>query len=78
MAVNVRVVSRDLGSKSNSEAQNREFRKMLSIFRKAVTDSGCITLWKQKQTYESPGEKRRRKKKECAANKRKEEMRRNG
>jgi ribosomal protein S21 len=72
MAVNVRVVARELGARSSQNDRDREFKKMLSIFRKAVTDSGVITLYKQKQFFESPGEKRRRKLKESGANRRRE------
>jgi hypothetical protein len=77
MVVNVRVVSRDLGSRASTADKDREFRKMLSIFRKAVMDSGCIQLWKQKQTFESKGEKARRKRKESIIAKRKERGNRN-
>ena len=73
MAVNVRVIARDLGAKADRSDRDREFKKMLSIFRKAVTDNGCVALYKQKQTFESPGEKRRRKRKENRANHRRKD-----
>jgi ribosomal protein S21 len=72
MAVNVRVMSRDLGSRASESEKDREFKRMLSIFRKAVMDSGCIQLWKEKQTFESKGEKTRRKRKEAVLARRKE------
>jgi ribosomal protein S21 len=72
MAVNVRVVSRDLGPRASESEKDREFKRMLSIFRKAVTDNGCIQLWKQKQTFESRGDKARRKRKEAVLARRKE------
>jgi ribosomal protein S21 len=78
MAVNVRVVARELGARAGQSDRDREFKKMLSIFRKAVTDSDVITLYKQKQFFESQGEKRRRKMKESVANRRREKGNPNG
>ena len=71
MAVNVRVVSRASSSASVAE-KDRDFKKMFSIFRKAVMDNGCLQLWREKQTFESKGDKVRRKKKESVLVRRKE------
>ncbi len=47
---------------------------MFSAFKKQCNEAGILTQWKQKQFYESKGEKRRRKAKETAANVKKEEL----
>lgn len=71
MTVNVRVVSR-LDGRASKRDRDNEFKKMLSVFRKGVTDSGVMNLYKEKQEYESKGEKRRRKMKESKLNRNKD------
>ena len=60
--------------KKNKEEKERAFRGMLGAFKKQCNEAGVLAQWKQKQFYESKGEKRRRKAKEMAANFKKEEL----
>ena len=60
MAVNCRAVLRPELGRSSEES----FKILLGKFRKKMTDSGIMTLWKKHQYYESKGESRRRKRKE--------------
>jgi ribosomal protein S21 len=53
------------------------FRKCLSIFKKAVTDSGVLQELKMREFNETPGQKRRRKKKESDAYRRNLEKKNN-
>ena len=72
MAVNCRVVSKETGK---SDEDN--FKIMLGKFRKKMSDTGIMTLWKEYQYYESKGERRRRKKKESDSKRRKETRKNN-
>lgn len=53
----------------------KTFKQLLGLFRKRVNESGVLTIYKEKQYYESKGEKRRRKKREMEHNARKERVR---
>jgi ribosomal protein S21 len=55
--VRAKVVNEDPNSTKN-------FRSLLSAFKKKVTNAGIISECKRREYFESPGEKRRRKKKE--------------
>jgi len=59
MVVNCRVYLRN-----NGQSKEEAFQGMLKAFRTKLADCGCITEYKRKQSYESPGQKRRRKLKE--------------
>jgi ribosomal protein S21 len=48
---------------------------MLSVFKRQVNESGILSEYKQRQYYESPGEKRKRKKKESEIELQKEKIR---
>lgn len=69
----VRVEAKPLHPNASFAEKERNFKIMFSIFKKAVNDSGILTRYKEKQTYESPGQKRRRKNKEAALQRRKED-----
>lgn len=71
----VRVELRDPGSNASYEEKDRAFRSMLAVFKRRVNESGIISLYKERQYYESPGEKRRRKRKENAVERQKEKLR---
>ena len=60
----VKVFQKNLSSNASSTEKEIAFKKMFSIFKKAVVDAGILQEYKKKEFYESPGEKRRRKKKE--------------
>jgi ribosomal protein S21 len=49
-----------------------KFKILLGKFRKRVNDIGILTTWKEKQFFESKGEKRRRKRKEAALQRKKD------
>jgi len=48
------------------DEREKAFKTMLAIFKKRVSEAGIISEYKQRQSYESKGEKARRKKKESA------------
>jgi ribosomal protein S21 len=60
----VKVYLKDLPHNASASDREIAFKKMFSIFKKAVVDAGILQEYKKRESYESPGEKRRRKKKE--------------
>jgi len=60
----VKVYQKDLSPNAGYQDREFAFKKMFSIFKKAVVDAGILQEYKKREFYESPGEKRRRKKKE--------------
>jgi len=52
--------------------RERAFRTMLSIFKRQVNEIGILAEYKERQYYESPGQKRKRKRKEAGIERRKE------
>jgi ribosomal protein S21 len=60
----VKVFQKNLSPNASMAEKEIAFKKMFSIFKKAVVDSGILQEYKKREFYESPGEKRRRKKKE--------------
>ena len=48
---------------------------MLSHFKRQVNDLGILSEYKERQYYESPGEKRKRKRKESQIERQKENIR---
>lgn len=60
----VKVYQKDLSPNASSQEKEYAFKRMFSIFKKAVVDAGILQEYKKREFYESPGEKRRRKKKE--------------
>lgn len=60
----VKVYLKDLPHNASVSDREIAFKKMFSIFKKAVVDAGILQEYKKREFYESPGEKRRRKKKE--------------
>ena len=73
----VRIELKDLPPNASLYERERAFRTMLSIFKRQVNDLGILAEYKERQYYESPGEKRKRKRKEAAAERRKEISRSN-
>lgn len=71
----VRVELRDLPPNPSYEERDRAFKNLLSAFKRQVNESGILTEYKQRQYYESPGEKRKRKMKEAEAELQKEKIR---
>jgi len=71
----VRVELKDLPHNASLYERERAFRTMLSIFKRQVNEVGVISEYKERQYYESPGEKRKRKRKEADIERRKEEKR---
>ncbi len=72
--VELRDVSNGASSWHEKEAA---FKKMHSIFKKQVAEAGILSLCKQKEFYESPGEKKRRKRKEAVNQRLKDKLREN-
>ena len=70
---NIRIELDHLRPNASYKEREYAFKRMLSKFRKAVTDSGVISNWKAKQVHETKGEKRRRKLKESIRQRQKEE-----
>ena len=68
----IRVEARPLHPNASQEEKDRNFQILKSVFKRAVDNSGILTRYKQKQAYESKGEKRRRKQKEAALQRRKD------
>lgn len=60
----VKVYQKDLSPNASHQDREYAFKRMFSIFKKAVVDAGILQEYKRREFYESPGEKRRRKKKE--------------
>jgi ribosomal protein S21 len=71
----VRIELRDLPPNASMYDREKAFRTMLSIFKRQVNDIGVLSEYKERQYYESPGEKRKRKRKEADRERRKEASR---
>ena len=71
--VRIRVEAKNLHFNASQEEKNRSFRILLATFRRQVNDSGILTRYKEKQFFESKGEKRRRKQKAAELQFRKEQ-----
>ena len=72
-----KVYLRDLPANASWQDREFAFNKMKSAFKKAVDDAGILRKCREREYYESPGEKRRRKKKESVQNVLKEKLREN-
>lgn len=60
----IRILKED-GHHNLSQREKEDlFKRGLNIFKKVISDSGVLQEVKNREFYESPGEKRRRKKKE--------------
>ena len=68
----IRIELKDLPPNASHYDRERAFRTMLSIFKRQVNDIGILSEYKERQYYESPGEKRKRKRKEAEIERRKE------
>ena len=63
----------ELRERGNSHSdRDAAFRQMLRAFNRLVAEAGVISKWKEKEFYESPGEKRRRKRKKAEQDRLKE------
>lgn len=71
----VKVELKNYNPNADRDEKDRAFRYLLNLFKRYVNDAGILIEYKQRQFYESPGEKRRRKKKESAVERQKEKLR---
>lgn len=69
----VKVELRESSSNASLYEREKAFRTMMTIFKRQVNEAGILSEYKERQYYESPGEKRKRKRKESAQERRKEE-----
>lgn len=74
MATNIKVELRNYNPNAEYHEKERAFKHLLTIFKRQVNEAGILNEYKQRQFYESPGEKRRRKKKEAAIERQKEKL----
>lgn len=70
-ATRVRVELKRYNPHASPIEKDKAFKGMFSAFKRQCNELGILSQWKQKQFFESKGEKRRRKAKESAANRRK-------
>ena len=73
----VKVDVRDLPPNASFYDRERAFRTMLSNFKRQVNEAGILSEYKERQYYETPGQKRKRKRREAEAERRKESIRQN-
>ena len=70
----IRVDARPLSRNATDEDKDRAFKGMYAAFKRLVNETGILTEYNRKQSFESKGQKRRRKKKESALARMKQEM----
>jgi ribosomal protein S21 len=70
----VRVESKELSPNASKYEKDKAFKMMLSSFKRQVNELGILSEYKERQYYESPGEKRKRKKKESEIERQKENI----
>jgi len=61
----VRVELKELPGNASQQDRDFAFKRMFSIFKKAVAEAGIMHAYKQHEYYESKSEKRRRKRREA-------------
>lgn len=71
----VKVELKDLPRNASLYERERAFRTMLAVFKRQVNEAGILSEYKERQYYESPGEKRKRRLKEAARERSKESSR---
>lgn len=71
----VRVEQKDLPPHASREERERSFKFMLAAFKRLVNDAKILSLYKEKQFYETPSQKKKRKRKESELESRKEKVR---
>lgn len=64
MAVNVKVVAKNMSSSPSRDERDRNFKYLFTAFKRAVATSGVLKEFKKHESYESPSQKKRRKKRE--------------
>jgi ribosomal protein S21 len=69
----IKVELRDMPHNASLYEREKAFRTMMAIFKRQVNEAGILSEYKERQYYESPGEKRKRKRKEADLERRKEE-----
>ena len=67
----IRVELKQLKNASHM-SDDEAFRILFAVFKKQVNESGILTDYKLRQSFESEGQKKRRKKRESAAQRRKD------
>jgi len=70
----IRVESKDVSYNASLYEREKAFKTMMAIFKRQVNEAGILTEYKERQYYESPGEKRKRKRKESEIERKKEEL----
>lgn len=71
----VRVEQKDISPYASREEKERNFKYMLAAFKRLVNEAKILSIYKEKQFYESPSQKRKRKRKESELEARKEKIR---
>lgn len=71
----VKVELREMSHNASLYEREKAFRTMMAIFKRQVNEAGILSEYKERQYYESPGEKRKRKREVAARERRKEESR---
>lgn len=70
----VRVEIKDLPTNASFYERERAFRTMMSNFKRQVNEAGILSEYKERQYYETPGQKRKRKRREAEAERRKDSI----
>lgn len=61
----IRVTAKSLSPHASWEEKDRAFKMLFAAFKRHVNESGILTQYKERQTFESKTQKRRRK--DCEA-----------
>jgi ribosomal protein S21 len=70
----VKVELKLLNRNASEFDKDKAFKGMLAAFKRLVNETGVLTDYNRKKSYESKGQKRRRKEKEAALARRKTEI----
>lgn len=74
MACNIRVELKSIPHYATKEQKEKAFRGMFAAFKRKINESGILTEYKERQTYETQSERKRRKTKEAELRKKKEKL----
>ena len=72
-----RVELKDLPSNSSYQDRDIAFRKLMTAFKKAVSEAGILNAYRQHEVYEKPGERRRRKNRQAESTRLKAKLKEN-
>ena len=59
MATNVKVYAKKISNNASREEKDKNFKQLLSNFKRQVKENGIIDLWQEKQFYKSKSEKKK-------------------